>query len=317
MLKVLLRMDFLRFTREYMSMFSWKNRAFVTYCIFTLDYQTVSRTSSGLCITAEVCSPPQCLQSTCEVAPPHGSVWCCWCCPSPEGQPQQCCTSAHTHTRTKCDNLKVPLHRCNISKQLMSHRCIQYLQCLQCSLRQWHSYIASLLQSMESEKTEWLCYSGTVLTFISNLRVFTFILNEQVCRTWLQHCSKIGGTGYKYCHCPNTLITDCAVLKEADVDNMATKPYFSHVQRNPISYVQRWIKYAPINSLLVDEILQRKVSVVWLLATCWPVGQTAGSDWGVQIGSSSPGSSSSAPHGHSCESDLPLHSPHSGDSYGL
>lgn len=41
MLKVLLRMDFLRFTREYMSMFSWKRRALMPTLAFTLHHQAV------------------------------------------------------------------------------------------------------------------------------------------------------------------------------------------------------------------------------------------------------------------------------------
>lgn len=83
--------------------------------------------------------------------------------------------------------------------------------------------------------------------------------------------------------------------------------FFSYM----MSQIPHWQKTF---SLPLETYLQRRV---WWLATCWPAGQTAGSDWGVQIGSSSPGSSSSALHGHSCASDLPHCSPLSGDSRGL
>lgn len=57
------------------------------------SYQTLPPHKSALRLLTrgpESHSLLQYLRSTCEGAPARGSAWCCWCCPFPAGQLQQC-----------------------------------------------------------------------------------------------------------------------------------------------------------------------------------------------------------------------------------
>lgn len=120
-------------------------------------------------------------------------------------------------------------------------------------------------------------------------------------KSWTnKHCDNLQHTAYKYYLIRNIFLGSTFICS-----------------KNECVFQMNRLTTFPAHSLF-KALLKRNMSIVWLPeATCWPAGQTAGSDWGVQIGSSSPDSSSSVPHGHSYESDLPLRSPHSGDSYGL
>lgn len=127
MLKVLLRMDFLRFTREYMSIFSWKRRALLPTPAFTFTPPAGGAFQILGCVS--LCSPPRFLRSTCEAAPPHGSAWCCWCCPSPGEQPRQCCAHIKQHgMRNKGTTLsKVLSFQSSDTKMFSSHTTSQTL----------------------------------------------------------------------------------------------------------------------------------------------------------------------------------------------
>lgn len=165
----------------------------------------------------------------------------------------------------------------------------------------WHSYAASFLGSEEDTMNT----SSTVPFSASDF---------QISFEGVQILIKWTGMEDMTADLFRTLVTEVPMFKhfKYKLGIKPTGPFLCI--RSP--HVPRFPFPLPV-SLLLAPLIARKVSVVWLLATCWPAGQTAGSDWGVQIGSSSPGSSSSAPHGRSCESDLPLCSPHSGGSYGL
>lgn len=92
-----------------------------------------------------------------------------------------------------------------------------------------------------------------------------------------------------------------------------TKKKCLHQDRNYSTKLYLEIKMLSEFTAFTLFFFYREYKVITaLLPTCWPAGQTAGSDWGVQICFSS-----SASCGRSCERDPHLCYPHSCDSYGL
>lgn len=173
MLKVFLRIDFLRFTLEYMSMFSWKT-------IYINAYIQVRSSGSGTVLFKLLFVYYSRATLTSSVSPVHmrrrsTSRFCLMLLMLSISWRT---ASAVLHTHREHDKLKAPLQKRNIGTQFMPHRDIwskvsTLWFCTVTFLLLSYLYIKVWDLKRQSENR------GTMLTFISNLRVFTSILIKQ------------------------------------------------------------------------------------------------------------------------------------------